>query len=64
MIKREIMRNVSFPIYKDTQDRYLEFKKKHELTHDETINLLLDTNEKKEIKGKKAKTSQEGVSHD
>ena len=48
MIKREIMKNVSFPIYKDTQDRYLEFKKKHELTHDETINLLLDTHEREE----------------
>ena len=46
MIKREIMKNVSFPIYKDTQDRYLEFKKKHELTHDEAINLLLDTHER------------------
>ena len=42
MTKREIMKNVSFPIYKDTQDRYLEFKKKHELTHDEALNLLLD----------------------
>ena len=42
MIKKEIMRNVSFPIYKDTQERYLDFKKKHKLTHDQTINLLLD----------------------
>ena len=42
MIKREIMKNVSFPIYKDTQDRYLEFKKENNLTHDQTINLLLD----------------------
>lgn len=48
MVKREIMKNVSFPIYKDTQDRYLKFKKKHELTHDETINLLLDIYEKEE----------------
>ena len=48
MTKREIMKNVSFPIYKDTQDRYLEFKKKHELTHDETLNLLLDKNEEEE----------------
>ena len=55
MIKREIMKNVSFPIYKDTQERYLKFKKKHELTHDETINLLLDTHEENEIKGKKEK---------
>ena len=64
MIKKEIMKNVSFPIYKDTQDRYLEFKRKHELTHDEAINQLLDTHEGKGIKGKKEKTSQEGVSHD
>ena len=42
MIKKETMKNVSFPIYKDTQDRYLEFKKENNLTHDQTINLLLD----------------------
>ena len=42
MIKREIMKNVSFPIYKETQERYLEFKKENDLTHDEAINLLLD----------------------
>ena len=42
MIKREIMKNVSFPIYKDTQERYLDFKKQNELTHDAAINLLLD----------------------
>lgn len=48
MIKKEIMKNVSFPIYKDTQDRYLEFKKENELTHDEAINLLLDTHEREE----------------
>ena len=50
MIKKEIMKNVSFPIYKDTQERYLDFKKKHELTHDETINLLLDKYEEAEEK--------------
>ena len=50
MIKKEIMRNVSFPIYKDTQERYLEFKKKRELTHDQTINLLLDIYEQEENK--------------
>ena len=48
MIKKEIMKNVSFPIYKDTQERYLEFKKENELTHDEAINLLLDKYKKKE----------------
>lgn len=42
MIKKETMKNVSFPIYKDTQERYLEFKKENNLTHDEAINLLLD----------------------
>ena len=50
MIKKETMKNVSFPIYQDTQERYLEFKKKHELTHDETINKLLDTHEEREQK--------------
>ena len=48
MIKKDIMKNVSFPIYKDTQERYLEFKKENELTHDEAINLLLDTHEREE----------------
>lgn len=48
MIKKEIMKNVSFPIYKDTQDRYLEFKKENELTHDEAINKLLDTYKQEE----------------
>lgn len=61
MIKRDIMKNVSFPIYKDTQERYLEFKKKRGLTHDETINLLIDTHEENGIKGKKKKTNWEGV---
>ena len=55
MIKKEIMTNVSFPIYKDTQERYLKFKKKNKLTHDEAINKLLDTHEENEIKGKKEK---------
>ena len=48
MAKKENMKNVSFPIYKDTHDRYLEFKKENELTHDQTINLLLDTYEEAE----------------
>ena len=43
MIKTENMKNVSFPIYKDTHERYLEFKKENELTHDRALNLLLDT---------------------
>lgn len=48
MIKKETMKNVSFPIYKDTRDRYLEFKKENNLTHDQTINLLLDKYEENE----------------
>ena len=39
---KDLMRNFSFSIYQRTRERYLEFKKKHELTHDEAINLLLD----------------------
>ena len=55
MIKREIMKNVSFPIYKDTQERYLKFKNASKLTHDEALNKLLDTHKENEIKGKKEK---------
>ena len=43
---KENMKNVSFPIYKDTHERYLEFKKENKLTHDQIINLLLDTYER------------------
>ena len=43
MTKRENMKNVSFPIYKDTHDRYLDFKKEKNLTHNEALNQLLDT---------------------
>lgn len=46
--KKENMKNVSFPIYKDTQDRYLEFKKENKVTHDEALNLLLDKYEEVE----------------
>ena len=46
MTKRENMKNVSFPIYKDTHDRYLDFKKENKLTHDEALNRLLDTHER------------------
>ena len=41
-MEKDLMRNFSFSIYQRTRERYLEFKKKHELTHDEAINLLLD----------------------
>ena len=47
---KENMKNVSFPIYKDTQERYLEFKKENELTHDEALKQLLDTYER-EVEG-------------
>ena len=40
---KENMKNVSFPIYKDTHDRYLDFKKEKNLTHNEALNQLLDT---------------------
>ena len=43
MIKKENMKNVSFPIYKDTHERYLEFKKEKNLTHDQALKQLLDT---------------------
>lgn len=42
------MRNFSFSIYQRTRERYLEFKKENDLTHDEAINLLLDKYEKEE----------------
>ena len=47
-MEKDLMRNFSFTIYHRTRERYLDFKKKHELTHDQTINLLLDTYEKEE----------------
>lgn len=40
--KTENMKNVSFPIYKDTHELYLAFKRENDLTHDEALNLLLD----------------------
>ena len=49
-MEKDLMRNFSFTIYHRTRERYLDFKKKHELTHDQTINLLLDTYEKEENK--------------
>ena len=53
MIKKEIMKNVSFPIYKDTHERYSDFKKENDLTHDEAINLLLDKYEEEKENEKK-----------
>ena len=47
-MEKDLMRNFSISIYHRTRERYLEFKEKHELTHDEAINLLLDTHEQEE----------------
>ena len=47
-MEKDLMRNFSFSIYQRTRERYLEFKKENELTHDEAINLLLDKYEKEE----------------
>lgn len=41
-MEKDLMRNFSFSIYQRTRERYLDFKKENELTHDEAINLLLD----------------------
>ena len=54
MTKRENMKNVSFPIYKDTHDRYLDFKKENNLTHNEALNQLLD-NYEREAEGNERK---------
>ena len=63
-MERDLMSNFSISVYRRTRERYLDFKKENDLTHDEAINKLLDTNEENGIEGKKAKISQEGVSHD
>ena len=47
-MEKDLMSNFSISVYRRTRERYLEFKKDNDLTHDETINLLLDTYEKKE----------------
>lgn len=47
-MEKDLMRNFSFSIYQRTRERYLEFKKENDLTHDEAINLLLDKYEKEE----------------
>ena len=45
-MEKDLMRNFSFSIYQRTRERYSKFKKENELTHDQTINLLLDTYER------------------
>ena len=52
-MKKDLMRNFSFSIYKATYNRYIAFKNKKKLTHDETINILLDVYEGVEEKGNK-----------
>ena len=47
-MEKDLMRNFSFSIYQRTRERYLEFKKENNLTHDEAINLLLDKYKKTE----------------
>ena len=42
------MKNFSISVYNRTRERYLKFKEDNELTHDETINLLLDKYEEEE----------------
>ena len=62
-MERDLMSNFSISVYRRTRERYLDFKKENDLTHDEAINKLLDINEEKGTRGKMAKISQEGVSH-
>ena len=45
-MEKDLMRNFSFSIYQRTRERYSEFKKENNLTHDEALNLLLDTYER------------------
>ena len=45
-MEKDLMRNFSFSIYQRTRERYLNFKKENNLTHDEAINQLLDTYER------------------
>lgn len=63
-MKKDLMRNFSFSIYKATHDRYIAFKKEKKLTHDEAMNVLLDVYEKEEvnneIRNAKAKLEQNG----
>ena len=47
-MEKDIMSNFSISVYRRTRERYLEFKKNNDLTHDEMINLLLDKYEEEE----------------
>ena len=67
-MKKDLMRNFSFSIYKATHNRYITFKNKKKLTHDEAMNILLDVYEKEEanneIRDAKTKSEQDGKSKD
>ena len=47
-MEKDLMRNFSISVYRRTRERYLKFKEDNGLTHDETINLLLDKYEEEE----------------
>ena len=47
-MEKDLMRNFSFSIYQRTRERYSEFKKEKNLTHDQAINLLIDKYEENE----------------
>ena len=47
-MEKDLMRNFSFSIYQRTRERYSEFKREKNLTHDQTINLLIDKYEEAE----------------
>ena len=47
-MEKDLMRNFSISVYRRTRERYLDFKNENELTHDETIKLLLDKYEEEE----------------
>ena len=52
-MEKDLMRNFSISVYRRTRERYLNFKEDNDLTHDEAINLLLDTYEREEKENEK-----------
>ena len=52
-MEKDLMSNFSISVYRRTKDRYLKCKKENDLTHDETVNLLLDKYEEEEENEKK-----------
>lgn len=49
-MEKDLMSNFSISVYRRTRERYLEFKKENDLTHDEAINKLIDIYEQEENK--------------